>query len=150
MGEETEPDDEDMVELHIIESDDIKREKGRFTRDKLNSFLKNVVELQEGFFKLKPKVRTLYSMDSMTVSDVFVEPEPQFEESIRKTPGVQMSKNKKGGQCTLDGWATATNAKSGKKDGKETKDPKDPKDPKEPKDPKDPKEPKEGKVKEGP
>lgn len=30
--EETEPDDEEMVELHVIEADDIKREKGLFTR----------------------------------------------------------------------------------------------------------------------
>jgi hypothetical protein len=26
--EETEPDDEDMVELHVVQADDIKREKG--------------------------------------------------------------------------------------------------------------------------
>ena len=26
--EETEPDDEDMVELHVVQADDVKREKG--------------------------------------------------------------------------------------------------------------------------
>jgi len=27
--EETEPDDEDMVELHVVQADDVKREKGK-------------------------------------------------------------------------------------------------------------------------
>ena len=31
--------------LHIIPAEDVKREKGVFTRDKLNLYLKNVVEL---------------------------------------------------------------------------------------------------------
>jgi hypothetical protein len=34
--EETEPDDEDMVELHVVQADDIKREKG--TRPSCSEF----------------------------------------------------------------------------------------------------------------
>ena len=58
--EETEPDDEDMVELHTIEADDIKREKGLFTRDKLNLYLKNVMELEGQVFKVKAKAAKMY------------------------------------------------------------------------------------------
>jgi hypothetical protein len=34
-----------MVMLHVIPADECKREKGVFTKDKLNLYLKNVVEL---------------------------------------------------------------------------------------------------------
>lgn len=102
--EETEPDDEDMVELHVIEADDIKREKGLLTRDKLNLYLKNVVELDGVVFKLKSKGIKMYNLDTLKISDVFAAPEPEFEESIRKI-GVMV--NKKKGQFTLDGWATS-------------------------------------------
>merc|ERR1712209_201199 len=63
--EETEPDDEDMVELHIIEADDIKREKGLFSREKLNLYLKSVIELDGAVFKVKPKVSKLYNLESL-------------------------------------------------------------------------------------
>jgi len=101
--EETEPDDEDMVELHVIEADDIKREKGVLTRDKLSLYLKNVVELDGAVFKLKAKGIKLYNLDTVKFSDIFAGPEPEFEESTRKI-GVMV--NKKKGQFTLDGWAT--------------------------------------------
>ena len=121
--EETEPDDEDMVELHIIEADDVKREKGLFSREKLNLYLKSVVELDGAVFKVKPKASKLYNLDTLKIEDVFAGPEPQFEESLRKIAAVM---NKKKGQCTLDGWATATATKTEKKEGKvkEAKEPK--------------------------
>merc|ERR1739844_747226 len=93
MGE---PDDEDMVELHIIEADDIKREKGLFSRDKLNLYLKSVVQLDGAVFKVKPKASKLYNLDALKIEDVFAGPEPQFEESLRKIAAVI---NKKKGQC---------------------------------------------------
>jgi len=115
--EETEPDDEDMVELHVIEADDIKREKGVLTRDKLNLYLKNVVELDGAIFKLKSKAIKMYNLDSIQINDIFAGPEPEFEESIRKI-GVMV--NKKKGQFTLDGWATSN--KGEKKPGQEKKE----------------------------
>merc|ERR1712013_621756 len=115
--EETEPDDEDMVELHVIEADDIKREKGVLTRDKLNLYLKNVVELDGAIFRLKSKAIKMYNLDSIQINDIFAGPEPEFEESIRKI-GVMV--NKKKGQFTLDGWATSN--KGEKKQGQEKKE----------------------------
>jgi len=115
--EETEPDDEDMVELHVIEADDIKREKGVLTRDKLNLYLKNVVELDGAIFKLKSKAIKMYNLDSIQINDIFAGPEPEFEESIRKI-GVMV--NKKKGQFTLDGWATSN--KGEKKPSQEKKE----------------------------
>jgi hypothetical protein len=41
--EETEPDDEDMVELHVVQADDIKREKG--TRPSSSDFFHSGHEL---------------------------------------------------------------------------------------------------------
>eukprot|EP00092_Neocalanus_flemingeri_P010571 GFUD01011387.1.p1 GENE.GFUD01011387.1~~GFUD01011387.1.p1 ORF type:complete len:1574 (+),score=621.92 GFUD01011387.1:101-4822(+) len=116
--EETEPDDEDMVELHVIEADDIKREKGVLTRDKLSLYLKNVVELDGVVFKLKPKAIKLYNLDTVKFAEIFAGPEPEFEESIRKV-GVMV--NKKKGQFTLDGWATSN--KGEKKPSQEKKPP---------------------------
>ncbi len=49
---QVDPDDEDMVMLHIIPAEDCKREKGVFTKDKLNLYLKNVVELDGPHFKV--------------------------------------------------------------------------------------------------
>jgi len=115
--EETEPDDEDMVELHVIEADDIKREKGVLTRDKLSLYLKNVVELDGAVFKLKPKAIKMYNLDNLQINDIFAGPEPEFEESIRKI-GVMV--NKKKGQFTLDGWATSN--KGEKKPSQEKKE----------------------------
>jgi len=109
--EETEPDDEDMVELHVIEADDIKREKGVLTRDKLSLYLKNVVELDGAVFKLKSKGIKIYNLDTLQITDIFAGPEPVFEESIRKI-GVMV--NKKKGQFTLDGWATSNKGKAEK------------------------------------
>lgn len=110
--EETEPDDEDMVELHVIEADDIKREKGVLTRDKLSLYLKNVVELDGAVFKLKQKAIKMYNLESLQIGDIFAGPEPEFEESVRKI-GVMV--NKKKGQFTLDGWATSNKGEKGDK-----------------------------------
>ena len=54
---QVEPDDEDMVMLHIIPAADCRREKGVYTKDKLNLYLKNVVELEGVHFKVCDLVR---------------------------------------------------------------------------------------------
>ena len=102
--EETCPDDEDIVEHHVIEADDVRRDKGILNREKLSLYLKNVVELEGGvMLKLKPKGIKIYSLDTVKWTDIYSGPEPQFEESLRKVP---LMTNKKKGQFTLDGWAT--------------------------------------------
>ena len=119
--EETCPDDEDVVEHHIIEADDVRRDKGIINRDKLMLYLKNVMELnEEGLqFKLKAKGVKLYNLDNVAWSDIFGGPEPVFEETVRKVP--QMT-NKKKGQFTLDGWATKGDKKPAAKEEKEKKE----------------------------
>jgi len=118
--EETEPDDPDMVELHVIEADDIKREKGVFTRDKLSLYLKNVVELDGATFRLKSKAVKMYNLDTLSLSNIFAGPEPQFEESMRKITAMV----KKKGQFTLDGWATSNKGEKKPSQEKEKKKPK--------------------------
>merc|ERR1712123_163141 len=119
MGE---PDDEDMVELHVVEADDIKREKGVLTRDKLSLYLKNVVELDGAVFKLTSKGIKIYNLDTLQIADIFAGPEPVFEESIRKI-GVMV--NKKKGQFTLDGWATSNKGKAEKGEKKPSQEKKE-------------------------
>ena len=109
--EETCPDDEDVVEHHIIEADDVRRDKGIVNRDKLTLYLKNVMEMNEkGLqFKLKAKGIKIYNLDNVAWADIFAGPEPVFEETLRKV--AQMT-NKKKGQFTLDGWATKGDKKA--------------------------------------
>merc|ERR1712025_250161 len=132
--EETCPDDEDVVEHHIIEADDVRRDKGIVNRDKLSLYLKNVVELnKEGLqFVMKAKGVKIYNLDTVQWSDIYGGPEPVFEESVRKVP--QMT-NKKKGQFTLDGWATKGEKKPVAKEEKEkkVKEPKPEKESKKPK-----------------
>ena len=114
--EETCPDDEDIVEHHVVEADDVRRDKGILNREKLSLYLKNVVELEGGvMFKVKQKGIKIYSLDTAKWTDIYSGPEPYFEESLRKVP---LMTNKKKGQFTLDGWATKG---SKKPDGEEKK-----------------------------
>ena len=130
--EETCPDDEDIVEHHIIEADDVRRDKGIVNRDKLSLYLKNVVELNEqGLqFKLKAKGVKLYSLDTIAWSEIYAGPEPMFEETLRK---VAVMTNKKKGQFTLDGWATKGEKKSATAKEEKEKKPKETKELKKPK-----------------
>ena len=116
--EETCPDDEDVVERHVIEADDVRRDKGILNRDKLSLYLKNVTELNESGlqFKLKAKGVKIYNLDNIQWTDIFAGPQPVFEESLRKVP---LMTNKKKGQFTLDGWATKGDKKPQGKDEKE-------------------------------
>ena len=117
--EETCPDDEDIVEHHVVEADDVRRDKGVLNREKLSLYLKNVVELEGGVrFKLKAKAVKVYSLDTVQWSDIYCGPEPHFEESLRKVP---LMTNKKKGQFTLDGWATKGEKKPPTKEEKTEK-----------------------------
>jgi hypothetical protein len=58
--EETEPDDEDMVELHVVQADDIKREKGtrpsssEFFPSRIRTFFPSRIGIKEfKYFYLK-------------------------------------------------------------------------------------------------
>jgi len=99
--EEVEPEDEDMVVIRVIPAEDVKREKGVFSRDKLNLYLKNVLELDGTHYKVKEKCSKMYDLESVRFEDIFAGPAPQFMETQRKN--AILNKKKKG-QFTLDGW----------------------------------------------
>lgn len=92
--EEADPEDEDMVQMYLIEAEDVRREKGILSKEKLNLFMKNVLQLVGTNFVVKPAVMKKYAIDAIKFEDMFAGPEPEFQESLRKTA-------KKG---TLDGW----------------------------------------------
>ena len=94
-------------QVRIVDADDIRREKGIYTREKNLLFLKNVIELSsDGNHHLLNQVESKYKLKEMAFSEIFAGPEPVFEESLRKKAG-------KKAQGTLDGWVT------GKKSGSE-------------------------------
>jgi len=104
---EVEPDNPDDNPVRIVDADDIRREKGIYTREKNLLFLKNVIELSsDGNHHLLNQVESKYKLKEMLFSEIFAGPEPVFEESLRKKAG-------KKAQGTLDGWVT------GKKSGSE-------------------------------
>ena len=43
--------------IRIIPAEDVKREKGVFTRDKLNLYLKNTVELEGMHYRVRYNIR---------------------------------------------------------------------------------------------
>jgi hypothetical protein len=101
-----------LPQIHTIEAEDIRREKGTYTRDKNTLFLKNVVELgKNGNFAVKPSVIAKLKIEELQFSDIFAGPEPVFEVTKRaKGTGqnVQVVAKKKvegkGQQATLDSW----------------------------------------------
>merc|ERR1711874_798460 len=82
---------------------------GILSREKMNLFMKNVVELNGAFFKVKPAAWKKYNIESVKFTDIFSGPEPEFEETQRKHGMSQPTK--KMGKGTLDGWV-----KSGKEE----------------------------------
>jgi len=100
--EEADPEDEEMVQMYTIEAEDIRREKGVLSKEKLNLFMKNVLQLSGTNMVVKPAILKKYAIDSLKFEDIFAGAEPEFQESLRKTV-------KKG---TLDGWL-----KPGKENG---------------------------------
>ena len=126
---ETMPDDPDNNPVVTVEADDVRREKGCYTREKNLLFLKNVVELgRDGNFRLKKDVAERHKINDFSFHDIFAGPPPEFEETkrIKGLPGLHQTAKKKvdekkGGhhkrsksdsgkpssgksQGTLDGW----------------------------------------------
>jgi bromodomain adjacent to zinc finger domain protein 1A len=70
-----------------VEADDIRREKGTYTREKNLLFLKNVVELGKDLnFRLKKEVAERHKVSEIKFEDVFAGPKPLFEETKRMKP----------------------------------------------------------------
>jgi len=126
--------------VHTIDAEDIRREKGTYTREKNLLFLKNITELgQNGNFAIKAKFASKYKVSEIKFSDLFAGPMPVFEITKRvktnmpaftaknkkvdsgKAGGKNVSsssgsnannKNKAAGkgQGTLDGWVKGDKA----------------------------------------
>jgi bromodomain adjacent to zinc finger domain protein 1A len=121
--EEIEPDNPDVKEVHTLEAEDIRREKGLYTREKNLLFLKNAVELgKDANFVVKREIRDRHHLDTLKFTDIFAGPEPVFEESKRlkgfggekKSSNLSAGNKKTGkGQATLDNWMKGQGSKSG-------------------------------------
>ncbi|XP_059088369.1 bromodomain adjacent to zinc finger domain protein 1A-like [Tigriopus californicus] len=129
--EEIEPDDPEVNQMFVVEADDVRREKGFYTREKNLLFLKNVVHLgKTGNFQLKREIVEKYHVEGIKFSDIFNGPPPKFDESKRlKGPGAvhHSSKSKKEpksdkkpkkptkmgkNQGTLDSWVKGDKSQS--------------------------------------
>ena len=65
-----------LVQIHTIDADDIRREKGTFTRDKNSLILKNIVTLgKDGNFCVKPSVLAKLGIEELKFTDIFAGPE---------------------------------------------------------------------------
>ena len=73
-----------ILQSFIIDAEDIRREKGIYTREKNTLFLKNLTEVQsDGNMKLLENIRRKYQLEDMKFEDFFAGPEPVFEVSKR-------------------------------------------------------------------
>ncbi len=133
---EVEPDNPEVNEIVIVDAEDVRREKGTYTREKNLLFLKNLVEMGKdgNNFTVKEELRAKYA--ETTFEQIFSGPVPAFEETKRlKGLGSQSSlhtakrkmddkkkrqqqQGKK--QGTLDGWVkgdkgSSSGAPKGKK-----------------------------------
>ncbi len=136
---EVEPDNPEVNEVVVVDAEDVRREKGTYTREKNLLFLKMIVELgRDGNFAVKRDVRERYRLGEMSFGDIFSGPEPVFEETKRvkgmsghasmqtakrkledkdRTKGAkERSKHGKRpgkSQGTLDGWVKGEKATNG-------------------------------------
>ena len=94
-----------------IQADDIRREKGTFTREKNLLFLKNILDLEgNGTLVLNQDIRKKYKLAEMSFTDIFAGPEPVFEVTKRGKSGPPGRK----AQGTRDGWVTGKSSNSSK------------------------------------
>ncbi len=99
------------LQPRIIDAEDIRREKGTFTREKNTLFLKNLVELDDsGNLILQKSIRDKYKIQDLTFTDIFAGPEPIFEVTKRGKTGPQRKS-----QGTLDGWVSGSGSKNSSK-----------------------------------
>ena len=104
------------MQIHIIDAEDMRREKGIYTKEKNLLFLKNVTELgRNGNFVIKSKTAMKHKVSEIQFSQLFSGPLPIFEITRGKVPSFaakkggkedKMKSGKKGGknQGTLDNW----------------------------------------------
>ena len=137
---ETDPDDPENNPVITVEADDVRREKGCYTREKNLLFLKNVIELGKDMnYRLKREIAERHRVSEIRFEDIFAGPPPQFEET-RRLKGLSSSssspKDKKekerskhkrsksdggskaGKQGTLDSWVKGDKGKSGSSSSK--------------------------------
>ena len=97
--------------MRTIDAEDIRREKGTYTREKNLLFLKNLVSLiDDGHLKVSPSIRKKNQLDDLKFHDIFAGPEPVFEVSKKGKCGPP-----KKATGTLDGWVTKPKASDIKK-----------------------------------
>merc|ERR1711997_648269 len=104
--------------------EDIRREKGIYTREKNLLFLKNLVELlDDGNLRIKPNIAQKYKLGDLKFLDIFAGPEPVFEVTKRGKCGPSAKK----AQGTLDSWVSGGSKPTAepKKPPKEVKPPKE-------------------------
>ena len=95
-------------QIRVVDADDIRREKGIYTREKNLLFLKNMIELSEdGNHHVRSTFCDKYKLKEMPFTEIFAGPEPVFEVTKRMKAG-------KKAQGTLDGWVTGKSAGGGK------------------------------------
>ena len=100
-----------ILQVLTIPADDIRREKGTFTREKNLLFLKNILDLESnGTLVLNQDIRQKYKLAEMSFTDIFAGPEPVFEVTKRGKSGPPGRKS----QGTLDGWVTGKSSNSSK------------------------------------
>ncbi|KAK3891862.1 hypothetical protein Pcinc_004260 [Petrolisthes cinctipes] len=93
---ETDPWDYKECKKHIVTWEQIRRNKGVFTREKCKLFLKQAVQLSpSGFWVLKEKVIGAYKLKEMQYSNVFVGDPPKFRETPSKKLPVSLNPMKK-------------------------------------------------------
>lgn len=126
-------------QIVTVEADDVRREKGCYTREKNLLFLKNVIEMGgDANFRLKRDVAERHKIKEVQFGDVFAGPMPVFEETkrVKGFPGFHHTakrkledkskknhkrsksdsgKPSKAQQATLDGWVKGDG--KGKKSG---------------------------------
>ena len=96
------------LQIRVVDADDIRREKGIYTREKNLLFLKNMIELSEdGNHHVRSTFCDKYKLKEMPFTEIFAGPEPVFEVTKRMKAG-------KKAQGTLDGWVTGKSAGGGK------------------------------------
>ena len=105
-----------LFQIHIIDAEDMRREKGIYTKEKNLLFLKNVTEMgKNGNFIIKSKTAVKHRVSEIQFSALFSGPLPIFEITRGKVPSFASKKGgkedkgkpfKKGGknQGTLDNW----------------------------------------------
>ncbi|XP_050735589.1 bromodomain adjacent to zinc finger domain protein 1A-like isoform X2 [Eriocheir sinensis] len=89
---ELEPWDYKERKTHIVSWEQIRRNKGVFTREKCKLFLKQNLQLSSsGFWAVKERTASQYNLSDMKFSDIFPGPPPKFRETRAKKMPVSLN-----------------------------------------------------------